>query len=259
MWSFAWPFVPAGVASLLVSVIDKPILVHLVGTEQVGIYQANFKIGVFMMLLVSMFDQAWRPFFLAHAKDNDAKDTFAKVLSFFFALGSWFLLGISFLMPDLIQSNLFGNFHLIGPDYWGGLSIIPLIVTGYFFYGLYINFMVGPVITKKTRVLMWITLLGAAASITTNLTLVPHIGILGAGWAVAVSYAAMAGALFAFTQKVYPIPYEYKKLAVMLLVCLATVGIARYFGDSVWAKITLLTLYPGWMYLFLRRTLPQTD
>lgn len=253
MWSFAWPFVPAGVASLLVSVIDKPILVHLVGTEQVGIYQANFKIGVFMMLLVSMFDQAWRPFFLAHAKDNDAKDTFAKVLSFFFALGSWFLLGISFLMPDLIQSNLFGNFHLIGPDYWGGLSIIPLIVTGYFFYGLYINFMVGPVITKKTRVLMWITLLGAAASITTNLTLVPHIGILGAGWAVAVSYAVMAAALFTFTQKVYPIPYEYKKLAVMLLVCLATVGMARYFGGNVWAEVILLTLYPGWMYLFLRK------
>lgn len=253
MWSFAWPFVPAGVASLLVSVIDKPILVHLVGTEQVGIYQANFKIGVFMMLLVSMFDQAWRPFFLAHAKDNDAKDTFAKVLSFFFALGSWFLLGISFLMPDLIKSNLFGNFHLIGPDYWGGLSIIPLIVTGYFFYGLYINFMVGPVITKKTRVLMWITLLGAAASITTNLTLVPHIGILGAGWAVAVSYAVMAAALFTFTQKVYPIPYEYKKLAVMLLVCLATVGIARYFGDSVAIKVFLLILYPILLSITLKK------
>ena len=253
MWSFAWPFVPAGVASLLVSVIDKPILVHLVGAEQVGIYQANFKIGVFMMLLVSMFDQAWRPFFLAHAKDNDAKDTFAKVLSFFFALGSWFLLGISFLMPDLIQSNLFGNFHLIGPDYWGGLSIIPLIVTGYFFYGLYINFMVGPVITKKTRVLMWITLLGAAASITTNLTLVPHIGILGAGWAVAVSYAVMAAALFTFTQKVYPIPYEYKKLAGMLLVCLATVGTARYFNGAVAIKVFLLILYPILVSLILKK------
>ena len=253
MWSFAWPFVPAGVASLLVSVIDKPILVHLVGTEQVGIYQANFKIGVFMMLLVSMFDQAWRPFFLAHAKDSDAKDTFAKVLSFFFALGSWFLLGISFLMPDIITGHIFGNFHLIGPDYWGGLSIIPLIVTGYFFYGLYINFMVGPVITKKTRVLMWITLLGAAASITTNLTLVPHIGILGAGWAVSVSYAVMAAALFGFTQKVYPIKYEYKKLAAMLLVGAVTVGIARYFNGSVWAEIILLTLYPAFMALILKK------
>lgn len=146
---FAWPFVPAGLASILVSVIDKPILIHLAGTEQVGIYQANFKIGVFMMLLVSMFDQAWRPFFLAHAKDDDAKDTFSRVLSYFCALGTWFWLGLSLLMPDIIQSNLFGSFHLISPAYWDGLNIIPLVLTGYFFYGMYINFMVGPVITKK--------------------------------------------------------------------------------------------------------------
>lgn len=255
---FAWPFVPAGLASMLVSVIDKPILIHLAGTQQVGIYQANFKIGVFMMLLVSMFDQAWRPFFLAHAKDDDAKDTFSRVLSYFCALGTWFLLGLSLLMPDIIQSNLFGSFHLISPAYWDGLSVIPLVLTGYFFYGVYINFMVGPVITKKTRVLMWITLLGAAVSITTNLTLVPHIGIMGAGWAVALSYAAMAGALFAFTQKVYPIRYEYKKLAAIALCC-AAVACCVYcaqgrmpYGQILGLKIVLLTVYPGLMWLIVK-------
>lgn len=257
MVRFAWPFVPAGLASLLISVIDKPILVHLVGLEQVGVYQANFKIGVFMMLLVSMFDQAWRPFFLAHAKEADAKETFARVLSFFFALGSWFLLGLALLMPPIIQSNLFGNFHLISPAYWGGLHVIPLVLTGYFCYGLYINFMVGPVITKKTRVLMWITLLGSVVSITTNLSLVPHFGIVGAGWAVALSYAAMAGALFMFTQKVYPIAYEYKKLILMLGACTAT-AIACALSSScgpravLGVKIMLLTLYPLWMWLILR-------
>ena len=263
MLRFAWPFVPAGLASLLISVIDKPILVHLAGLEQVGVYQANFKIGVFMMLLVSMFDQAWRPFFLAHAKEPDAKETFAKVLSAFFAVGSWFLLGLSLLMPPIIQSNLFGHFHIISPAYWGGLSVIPLVLTGYFCYGLYINFMAAPVLTKKTRVLMWITLLGAAVSITTNLSLVPHIGIVGAGWAVALSYAAMAGALFLFTQKVYPIQYEYKKLAAMAAVCVATAAVSYGFSRcSGWTplgiKIILLTLYPLWMWLIIRKNPPAT-
>ena len=253
MLAFAWPFVPSGLASLLVSVIDKPILVHLAGTEQVGIYQANFKIGVFMMLIVSMFDQAWRPFFLAHAKDDDARDTFARVLSFFTALASWVLLGLIFLMPDIIKSNLFGNFHLIAPAYWGGMSVIPLVLTGYFCYGLYVNFMVGPVLTKKTRVLLWITLLGAAVSITTNLTLVPQLGILGAGWAVALSYAAMAAALFVFTHQVYPIPYEYKKLAAMLIAAVGTVLLCHAAGQTLLCKVVLLTFYPGWMALILRR------
>lgn len=258
LFAFAWPFVPAGIASLLVSVIDKPILVRLVGPEQVGVYQANFKIGVFMMLIVSMFDQAWRPFFLAHAKDADAKETFARVLSCFAAAGSWVLLGLALLMPVIIKSNLFGNFHLIAPAYWGGLSIIPFVLTGYFFYGLYINFMVGPVLTKKTKVLMWITLLGAAVSITTNLTLVPHLGIVGAGWAVMFSYGAMACALFTFTQRVYPVKYEYKKLAGILLVCTATAWACHWagrggFNAQLLTKIFLLALYPLWMWLIIKK------
>ncbi len=258
MLRFAWPFVPSGLASLLISVIDKPILVHLVGLDQVGIYQANFKIGVFMMLLVSMFDQAWRPFFLAHANEPDAKKTFAQVLTCFVALGTWFLLGLSFLMPPIIQSNLLGHFHLISPNYWSGMNVIPCVLTGYFFYGLYVNFMVGPVMTKKTRVLLWITLLGAVTSITTNLTLVPHIGILGAGWAVALSYGAMALALFCFTQKNYTLPYEYGKLAGIAILCVVTVFVAYFTGKQFPAsalsiKICLLSAYPLAMLLFIRK------
>ncbi|MBR4592227.1 MAG: oligosaccharide flippase family protein [Elusimicrobiaceae bacterium] len=254
--TFAWPFVPSGLASLLVSVIDKPILVRLAGPEQVGIYQANFKIGVFMMLLVSMFDQAWRPFFLAHAKDENPRPLFAQVFTYFTALAGWGLLGLIFLMPDIIQSNLLGNFHLIAPAYWKGLPVIPFVLTGYFCYGLYINFMIGPVLTKKTRVLLWITLLGATVSITTNLTLVPSLGILGAGWAVLLSYAAMAGALFCFTRRVYPIPYEYKKLALLFITGLLFFFINRWSGNLLTVKILLLTLYPC-TFLLMRAFSPR--
>lgn len=258
MIRFAWPFVPSGLASLLISVIDKPILVHLTGLSQVGIYQANFKIGVFMMLLVSMFDQAWRPFFLSHASEPEAKQTFAQVLTYFTALGTWFLLGLCFLMPPIIQSNLLGNFHLISPNYWSGLNVIPCVLTGYFFYGLYVNFMVGPVMTKKTRILLWITLLGAGVSITTNLTLVPHIGILGAGWAVTLSYAAMALALFRFTQTHYTLPYEYKKLALIATACVLSalaVYVSKCYAieNILGIKLILLAVYPGWLYWIIKK------
>ena len=244
MLRFAWPFVPSGLASLLVSVIDKPILVQLVGLSAVGIYQANFKIGVFMMLIVSMFDQAWRPFFLAHAKEENARVLFARVLTFFVALALWVLLGLALLMPHIIRSNIFGNFHLIAPQYWGGLAVISPVLLGYFFYGLYINFMVGPVITKRTRVLVWITLLGAATSITTNLILVPRIGIVGAGWAVACSYFSMATALFIFTHKNYPLPYQYGKLILLGLLALMIAFISRISAGQLPTKIILLCVYP---------------
>ncbi len=241
MFKFAWTFIPAGMASILVNVIDKPLLSHLCGLEQVGIYQANFKIGVFMMLVVSMFDQAWRPFFIQAAQFlPDPKKLFAKVFTCFAALACWIFLGISLLMPVIIKTPLFGA-HLLHPNYWGGLKIIPLVVGGYLFYGFYINFMAAPVLTKKTGVLMWITLLGAAFSVAVNLTLVPRFGIIGAGWAIFLSYVVMAGGLFTFLQRNYPIKYEYKRLALLALLTLA---VLPALNAAILVKVLLLALYP---------------
>ncbi len=69
---------PAGFAAMLIQVVNRPILESLKGSAAVGIFQANYRLGIIMMLLVSMFDFAWRPFFFAHANDADARQLFAQ-------------------------------------------------------------------------------------------------------------------------------------------------------------------------------------
>ncbi len=261
MFNFSWPFIPAGLASILVNVIDKPLLSHLTSLADVGVYQANFKIGIFMMLIVSMFDQAWRPFFIQEAKEPNAKQTFAEIFTWSFALLGWVFLGLALLMPLIIQTNIFG-LNLINRAYWGGLKIIPLVVGGYFFYGCYINFMVAPVLTKKTTVLMKITLLGAAASILVNILLVPHIGILGAGWAIFTSYAVMALALFIFGQKNYKINYDYKKIFLISLIIIAGYFIGSCFDSfeiikNYIYKIILLCVYPILIFIIFKGRSPR--
>ncbi|MEX0601708.1 MAG: oligosaccharide flippase family protein, partial [Bacteroidota bacterium] len=66
---FGLPYIPAGLASVAMQVIDRPILKALTDDATVGIYQANYRLGIFMMLVVGMFDYAWRPFFLDHARE----------------------------------------------------------------------------------------------------------------------------------------------------------------------------------------------
>ena len=248
MFAFAWPFVPAGAASILVNVIDKPLLSHLAGLSAVGVYQANFKIGVFMMLVVSMFDQAWRPFFIQESAKENCKEIFAQIFTYFAALSTWVFLGLVFLMPAIIKTSFWG-YHLIHQNYWGGIKIIPLVLGGYLFYGFYINFMIAPVLTKKTRVLMWITLGGALASVLTNITVVPRAGIIGAGWAILISYFVMAASLFIFLQKNYPIKYEYRKLSLIFgcvfLMLLLNFYTARFgAAHGVALKVIALCIYP---------------
>jgi O-antigen/teichoic acid export membrane protein len=60
LW-FGLPFIPAGLATMAVQVIDRPILRALTDDATVGVYQANYRLGIFMMLVVKC-TFAWRPF-----------------------------------------------------------------------------------------------------------------------------------------------------------------------------------------------------
>ena len=81
MLKFGLPYLPANIASMMVQMIDVPILRELTNDSTVGIYRANYKLGIFMMLFVSMFQYAWQPFFLNNAKEKNAKEIFPVIAS----------------------------------------------------------------------------------------------------------------------------------------------------------------------------------
>ena len=66
---FGLPYIPVGLSGMVLQVIDRPMLLAFTNEGNVGIYQANYRLGIFMNLVTSMFDYAWKPFFLSHAKD----------------------------------------------------------------------------------------------------------------------------------------------------------------------------------------------
>jgi O-antigen/teichoic acid export membrane protein len=115
--------------------------------ETVGIYTANYRLGVLMMLVVGMFDYAWRPFFLTHAKDADAPKMFSRVFTYFLALLMLVFITGTMFIEDIVRIRLFGG-HFIGSEYWGGLKIVPVILLAYVFTGAYVNFVVGVYLEK---------------------------------------------------------------------------------------------------------------
>jgi O-antigen/teichoic acid export membrane protein len=69
--AFGLPLAVAGIGSMIVQVADRPLMSRLGGPNgltMAGIYGSCYKLGIFMMLLVNMFDQAWKPFVLERAE-----------------------------------------------------------------------------------------------------------------------------------------------------------------------------------------------
>ncbi|MFN3135413.1 MAG: lipopolysaccharide biosynthesis protein [Candidatus Kryptonium sp.] len=239
---FGLPYIPSGLSAMIIQVIDRPILKALTNDETVGIYQANYRLGIFMMLFVSMFDYAWRPFFLKNANRPDAKFIFSKVMTYFVLTASFLFLLVSFFIDDFVRIKILGR-YIIHPDYWSGLGIVPIVLAGYLFNGIYVNLIVGVYIEKKTKYLPYITGLGALANIIGNYALIPMFGIYGAAWATFISYLTMSISLFIINQKIYPIKYEYTKLskiALATLVCFALFKLIQFNSNSLTQSTSLI-------------------
>jgi O-antigen/teichoic acid export membrane protein len=249
--AFGLPYIPAGLATMMIQVIDRPILEALSGKAAVGIYQANYRLGIFMMLIVSMYDFAWRPFFLSHAGDPDAKQLFARIMTYFVLLMTSVFLVLSFFLGEFVRLPLFWGHPLIASPYWGGLSIVPVVLLAYLFLGVYNNLVAGIYIEKKTQRLPAITFVGAAINIVANYLLIPSFGIMGAAVATLLSYLTMALVLYRVVQGFYRVPYELGRIgriaiaAASVYVLYLLVQPASY--SFLW-RCGLLVLFGAMMY-----------
>ena len=249
---FGLPFLPAGFAAMVMQVVDKPIVERLTDLNTLGIYNANYKLGIFMMLFVSMFQFAWQPFFLKHASDESAKDLFAKVFTYFTIVGSVIVVYLTLFIENITEFGV-GRIHFLGEAFWSGRGIIPVILLGYLFYGFYVNFNASFYIKEKSIPVPILLGIGAVANVALNFALIPVLGIMGAALATLGAYMIIAFAFFYYGRKLFEINYEYRKIITVLILIAAVFGIYYTVIDgrevSILWKLFLAAAYPVVMVL----------
>jgi O-antigen/teichoic acid export membrane protein len=255
---FGWPFVPSGIGYAINEMLDRFLLnnmdpsnaeqIYGTGTtpeDIVGIYNACYKMAVFMLLLVQMYRMAWQPFFMRHARDKDSPALFGQAFLWFNAFSAALFLGVALFKEQIVAITVPGlNATLIGSDYWLGLDIVPFLLLAYWFHGWYINFSSGVFIKEKTRVLYKITLMGAAITIIANLALIPHFGMTGSAAATLLSYCVMAVTLGIFSQKIMRVPYRlpqsFALMVVLAVLVFSEPVFQNLFEGDIMSKIVLL-------------------
>jgi O-antigen/teichoic acid export membrane protein len=215
MLAFGLPLVVAGLGSMVVQTADRPIVARLGGLEMAGIYGSCYKLGIFMMLLVNMFDQAWKPFVLERAEREGVDRLIARVLTYFAVLSCWGFLGISFFVDAFVKSPIFHGRALFGPMYWSGLPIVPVVTLGYLFNGLYYVMLAPLMIDKRMTSVGVATWAGAAINIVMNVLVIRRWGMMGAAWATCAAYVAMAACVWRLGRRTRDTPYEWGRLALL--------------------------------------------
>ncbi|MDD3094917.1 MAG: oligosaccharide flippase family protein [Candidatus Neomarinimicrobiota bacterium] len=227
MLLFGLPFIPGGLASMIIELSDRYMLQAFRGLEEVGLYSAGHKLGIFMMLIVMAFRFAWQPFFLQKHNDPEAPRLFSRILTFFVFIMSLVFLLVSFYIREIVSLPLMGK-TLIESSYWGGIAVVPYILAAYVFDGIYLNFHPAIYYSKKTWVISLVVGIAALINVTLNLILIPSLGMIAAGISSLSAYVFMAGCTYLIVRKWLPVRYEGLKLLLIFVLTLA--ACLLYFG-----------------------------
>ncbi|WP_240618550.1 lipopolysaccharide biosynthesis protein [Pedobacter yonginense] len=216
MLAYSWPVLVANLSFIINENLDK-ILLDKYSTEvQVGIYGAVCKIAIFMSIFNTAFRLGAEPFFFSHAKNANAKQTYATILQYFvIALAILFVA----LVANIEILKLFISRDAAHrAEYWVGLPAVPYLLLGYVCLGIYMNLSVWYRLSDQTRFGLYISLVGAFITIVFNMVLIPKYGYMGSAWVSMAAYATMTIISYILGQKYYPIPYNLKKILAYLIV-----------------------------------------
>jgi O-antigen/teichoic acid export membrane protein len=216
LW-YTLPLLLAGMCGMVNETLDRILLRYLIVVPagivdasayvmtQIGIYGANYKVSILMTLFIQTFRYAAEPFFFAHAKEQDSREIYSQVMTYFILFGLAIFLGVT-LYIDLIK-------HFVGARFYPGIGIVPVLLLANLFLGVIFNLSIWYKLNNMTRYGAYLTMFGAAVTIVSNIVLIPRIGYAGAAWATFICYFLMMLLSYFWGQKYFYVKYDIPKIA----------------------------------------------
>ncbi|HEX2468826.1 MAG TPA: lipopolysaccharide biosynthesis protein [Solirubrobacterales bacterium] len=251
MVRFGLPTMPAELTLYSLNFIDRILLVRLAGLAEAGLYALAIKFANGMQVLSRGFQLAFPPLAYSIADDEEARRAYSLLFTWFAAVCAFGVAGLWLLsrsLVDVLAAEEFAEAH----------EAIGLLATGVALYALYLALVVILGRTGRTEFNFPATAAGTAANVVLNLVLIPPLGIVGAGLALVGSYVIVLVLMYAFTQRLFPVPYEWRRLALLVLVTAATIGageallptegvVAAATRTALWLALPLLLLAAGFL------------
>lgn len=200
--SFGVPLIPHVLGAFLLLSVDRFVINRVLGLEMTGIYMVAFSLGLALNIIFNSINSAFSPWLFGQLKeDNEEKkrDIVKKTYIYFIFL--IFMTIIAFVAaPPILKL-------IVGEKFHQAADVLPLLIIGQVFLGMY--FVVSNYIfyVKKTKYLSYVTISSGAINVVLLLLFIPIYGIYGA--ALAFSIANLWQFLFTWlvSAKVYSMPW----------------------------------------------------
>ncbi|WP_113738516.1 lipopolysaccharide biosynthesis protein [Blattabacterium clevelandi] len=190
--------------------LDKILIKRWLSDEINGAYSACYKIASFMSLYIRAFRLGIEPFFFKKSEDSDAKYYYEEIIYIFIILGLIFYVLICGNITILIDFLIDKKYHI-------AISIIPIVMMGNLFLGIYTNLSIFYKIIDKPIIGTYISLIGVSITILFNIAfiLIPNSSFMIPAWGTITSYGSMVLVLYFWGKKNF-LKFYTKKWNIIL-------------------------------------------
>ena len=261
MLRYSLPLLVLGVAGILNQTIDKIIFPWLYPDKanamiQLGIYSACFKIGVIMVMFTQAFRYAFEPFIFAKSKDSASnRVAYADATKYFILFGLLIFLGVMGYL-DVVK-------YLIKSTYHEGLIVVPIVMMGELFFGIYFNLSLWYKLTDQTKWGAYLSLIGLVVTLAINFAFIPRYGYLACAWASFFANLVMMVFSYFLGQKNYSIDYDLKTIGgffALALTLFAVMGLSRHVVPTLWPRLFVNTLLiVVYLWMVIKKELPLRE
>ena len=165
-------------------------------------------------------------------------------MTYYIFVAAFVTLSVTMLIDYIVKFPVAPGYTILGEAYWGGTVIIPLILLAYLFYGIYVNLTIGIYIQKKSEWMVIFTGLAAICNISSNLYLMPRLGMIGAALSALFAYIVMMLSIFIVNQKLYRIEYEYGRIFIIMSYLILAITAYYIFSPGIVIRLLLILIMP---------------
>ncbi len=234
---FGVPLVPTALFLWVTNFSDRLFLVKLADTQEVGLYSVGVRIASAMVLLLTAFRLAWPAFAYSIEDDREARRTYAYVLTYVVLVTTWTATALALLSPWIVE-------WIAAPAFESSSRVVgPLAFSTVAFAG-YIVIAIGVGRAKRTQFNWVVTGAAAAVNVALNLLLIPPYGMMGAAVATIAAYATMFAGMAWWAQRIYPVPYQWRRALAATGTGVALVVVGKLAGGGLPVALVLAVVYP---------------
>lgn len=211
---YSWPVMVAGLAGIINQTLDRQFLKYLLpekeANHQIGVYGAVYKVATFITVFRQAYQLGIEPYFFSSFKKDNSHKTYTILMDVFVICNCLIFIGL------ITNISWLSELYLRNPLYYEGIEVIPFLMLGAVFLGIYLNLSIWYKLSDQTIVGLYISLIGAAVSVVINGLFIPQYGYWASAVASLLTFFVMMIISYIWGKIKYPIPYNVSKIVLYI-------------------------------------------